>query len=102
MLISFDETTFPYRKIISKKTGKTYMEDNLGIICKSLNPNNGDKHIILVAGNTNWGTKAAIYALTHMADEIFVGYDKEDAWGVIVQGFDLDGDGKMDTVKVVE
>lgn len=102
MLISFDETTFPYRKILSKKTGKTYMEDNLGIICKSLDPKNGDKHIILVAGNTNWGTKAAIYALTHMTEEIFSTYNKEDAWGLIVQGFDLDGDGKMDDVKIVE
>ena len=102
MLISFDETAFPYRKIISKKTGKTYTEDNLGIICKSINPDNGDNHIILVAGNTNWGTKAAIYALTHMADEIFADYEKQDAWGLIVQGFDLDGDGKMDAVKVVE
>ncbi|NOR85612.1 helix-turn-helix domain-containing protein [archaeon] len=102
MLISFDETTFPYRKIISKKTDKTYTEDNLGVICKSLDPKNGDKHIILLAGNTNWGTKAAIYALTRMTDEIFANYNKQDAWGLIVQGFDLDGDGKMDSVKVIE
>ncbi len=100
--IYFDEEMFPYRTIFSRRTGKTYSEENIGIIVKAANPKNPEKSVLIVAGNTHWGTKAAIKAITTMADEVFKNYKKEDSWGVIVQGFDLDGDGRMDAVKIIE
>jgi len=100
--IRFDEEQFPYRTIFSTQTNKTYSDEDLGIVLKMVNPFNTDKFVLFAAGNTHRGTKAAVCAMTTMADELFFGYKKEDNWGRIVQGFDLDGDGRMDAVKVVE
>ena len=100
--IRFLEDKFPYRSIYSEITNKTYPDDNIGIISKIVNPNNTDKSIILIAGNTNGGTKAAIIAFTRYTDKILAKYAGEDNWGVLVRGFDMDGDGKIDSIKVIE
>jgi len=100
--IRYLEDKFPYRSIYSEVTNKTYPDDNIGIISKIVNPNNTEKSIILIAGNTNGGTKAAIIAFKRYTDKVLRKYAGEDNWGCLVRGFDMDGDGKIDTVKVLE
>ena len=100
--IRYLEDKFPYRSIFSEVTNKTYPDDNIGIISKIVNPNNTEKSIILIAGNTNGGTKAAIIAFTRYTDKVLGKYSGEDNWGCLVRGFDMDGDGKIDSVKVLE
>lgn len=100
--IRYLEDKFPYRSIYSEVTNKTYPDDNIGIISKIVNPNNTEKSIILIAGNTNGGTKAAIIAFTRHTDKVLGKYAGEDNWGCLVRGYDMDGDGKIDTVKVLE
>ncbi|MFH1432129.1 MAG: helix-turn-helix domain-containing protein [archaeon] len=100
--IRFLEDKFPYRSIYSQITNKTYSEDNIGIIAKITNPANTEKSIIVLAGNTNGGTKAAIIACTRNTDNILKKYSGEDNWSTLVRGFDMDGDGKIDTIKILE
>ncbi len=100
--VRFLEDKFPYRSVYSQKTNKTYHDDNIGIISKVVNPNNTEKSIIILAGNTNGGTKAAIIAFTRDTDKILGKYNGEDSWAALVRGFDMDGDGKIDSVKILE
>ncbi len=100
--IKFDERHFPYRQIISEKTGKTYSGENLGIIAKCANPFNKEKSAIIIAGNTYEGTRAAILALTKKSDELFSGYEREDVWATFVEGLDMDADGKVDNIRKLE
>lgn len=100
--IRFLEDKFPYRSIYSQITNKTYSEDNIGIISKISNPNNSEKSVIVLAGNTNSGTKAAVLAFTRHTDLLLKKYSGEDNWASLVRGLDMDGDGKIDTVKILE
>ena len=100
--VRFLEDKFPFRSIYSQMTNKTYSEDNTGIIAKISNPKNTEKSIILLAGNTNGGTKSAVIALTRHTEKMLERYNGEDKWATVVRGFDMDGDGKIDTVKILE
>ena len=55
----------------------------------------------MVAGVRSIGTKSAIIALTNYSDEILKNYNKSEEWALIVQGFDMNSDGKIDHVDVV-
>jgi hypothetical protein len=58
--------------------------------------------LLVIAGIRNIGTKAAVIALTRHTDDVLRGFSKNKDFGCIVQGFDLDGDGKVDSVEVLE
>lgn len=98
----FDMETFPFRKIVSESTGKSYTEDNCGIIAKIVNPHDREKSILVFAGIRAGGTKAAVLGLTRHYEAILKKYSDEDNWACVVQGLDMDGDGKIDSVKVLE
>ncbi|MBU4245492.1 MAG: helix-turn-helix domain-containing protein [Nanoarchaeota archaeon] len=100
--VRFDTENFPFRKIISEKTGKSYIEDTCGIIAKIASPFEREKSIMVIAGIRFAGTKAAVLGLTRHFEAIFEKYSGEDNWGCVVQGLDLDGDGKVDSVRVLE
>lgn len=102
MPIRFDERRFPYRQIISEKTGKTYSGGNYGILAKCPSPYSREKTAIVVAGSTYEGTRAAVLALTRDSKKILSGYDREDVWAALVEGLDMDADGKVDSVKKIE
>ncbi len=87
--------------LFSKRTGRTYNEDTIGVIVKMKNPFNKDKTIILLAGNKAVGTKACVMALCNNWKELLNNYESEEFYAVI-QGFDLDGDGKIDNIEVLE
>ncbi|MBI5347504.1 MAG: S-layer protein [Candidatus Aenigmarchaeota archaeon] len=82
--------------IYSSLTKKTYYKDEAGLIVKMPNPFAKDRHILVIAGKRSQGTKAAILALLQKFDEI----SKKQA--SVVQGSDEDGDGIVDSVRIME
>ncbi len=99
-----DRLPIKFGKDMSKQiigTKSSYSDDSVGIICKIRNPNNKENAIIILAGNSSLGTKSAVLALTKYTDKVLKDYDGGDFYRII-QGFDIDGDGKIDSVEVLE
>ena len=57
---------------------------------------------MVLAGNKAVGTKACVLALTNFWKKTLQKYKGEDPFAVVIQGFDLDGDGKVDSIEVNE
>ncbi len=86
----------------SKKTSQVYTSDVYGLIAKIVNPWDNTKRIIVLAGNKAVGTKACVLALTNFWKKTLEKYSGEDTFAVVIHGFDLDGDGKVDSIEVSE
>ena len=86
---------------LSDSQGKVFSYDRDGVVAKIPNPADPSKRIIVLAGNRHIGTKAAVIAFTQFWNVILRDYKGEDTWAVAVRGFDMDGDGKIDSVEVV-
>jgi hypothetical protein len=86
----------------SKKTGQVFTSDVTGVIAKIVNPWDETKRIVVLAGNKAVGTKACVIALTNFWKTTLQKYVGEDRFAVAIQGFDLDGDGKVDSIEVRE
>jgi DNA-binding transcriptional ArsR family regulator len=86
----------------SKKTGQVFTSDVTGVIAKIVNPWDETKRIVVLAGNKAVGTKACVIALTNFWKTTLQKYKGQDPFAVVIQGFDLDGDGKVDSVEVRE
>lgn len=80
---------------------KPYNLDNQGLIAKIKNPYNHEKNIIVIAGVRSIGTKSAVIALTNYGEEILKNYQNEEEWALVVQGFDMNADGKIDHVDII-
>jgi len=93
---------FLFGGLISEKTGNVYTSDNIGLIAKIANPWDKNKQIMVIAGNKAVGTKACVLALTKFWKETLKDYSETDAFAAVIQGFDLDGDGKVDAIEVLE
>ena len=89
------------RGITSKQENTFYSQNNAGIIFKTSNPFNKEKTILAFAGQGRRGTKAAIIALMHRSEEILADYTGG-AFRKVVEGYDLDGDGTIDSVEILE
>jgi DNA-binding transcriptional ArsR family regulator len=83
------------------KSKKLYTEDNIGLISKIENPYFPDKTIILLAGNRFNGTKAAVIGLTRYTEQILVRFSHQKNFSVIVEGFDIDADGRIDHIELI-
>lgn len=100
MPIYFDEEK---KGIYSKISKKIYFSDETGIINKFENPFNKEKKILLIAGLRNPGTKAAILAFLKHFNQIKTGnLYKPKMMSKIVEGVDLDSDGKVDDCEFLE
>jgi DNA-binding transcriptional ArsR family regulator len=88
--------------MVSKKTSRVYTADTAGLIAKIVNPWDETKRIIVVAGNKAVGTKACVLALTNFHSKTLQKYRDGEDFGAVIQGFDLDGDGKVDAIEVSE
>jgi len=89
--------------IKSTITGKEYSEDAIGIIQKIPHPNFAKKSILLIAGNRNAGTKAAIIALIkHLNEAVKPNLFDKTKQAKVVEGLDLDSDGQIDNVEIKE
>jgi len=86
----------------SKKTARVYTADAAGLIAKIVNPWDKTKRIVVLAGNKAVGTKACVLALTSFWKKTLQGYRDKDTFATVIQGFDLDGDGKVDSIEVME
>jgi DNA-binding transcriptional ArsR family regulator len=88
--------------MVSRKTSRVYTADAAGLIAKIPNPWDNTKRVIVLAGNKAVGTKACALALTNFWKKTLQEYRGEGEFGTVIQGFDLDGDGKVDSVEVLE
>jgi DNA-binding transcriptional ArsR family regulator len=88
--------------LVSQKTSRVYTTDLAGLIAKIVNPWDKTKRIVVLAGNKAVGTKACVLAMANFWKRTLQGYHGEDTFGTVIQGFDLDGDGKVDSVEVNE
>ena len=88
--------------MMSQKTSRVYTADVAGLIAKIVNPWDDTKRIIILAGNKAVGTKACVLALTNFWKKTLQKYIGEDTFAVVIHGFDLDGDGKVDSIEVSE
>ena len=79
-----------------------YTDDAVGLVVRMRNPFNHDSYVLAIAGIRFIGTKAAIMALTRFSDKLLQNFHNQNTFAKIVQGFDLDGDGKIDTIEVLE
>jgi DNA-binding transcriptional ArsR family regulator len=96
------EQGFLFGGLVSRKTSHVYTADTVGLIAKIVNPWDNTKRIIVLAGNKAVGTKACVLALANFWKKTLKGYHGEDAFAAAIQGFDLDGDGKVDSIEVLE
>jgi Ca2+-binding EF-hand superfamily protein len=72
------------------------------VVAKIANPWDSSKRIIVVAGNKAVGTKACVLALTNFWEKTLKNYNGQEPFAKVIQGFDLDGDGKVDSIEVLE
>ncbi|MDI6690922.1 MAG: helix-turn-helix domain-containing protein [Candidatus Bathyarchaeota archaeon] len=96
------EQGFLFGGLVSRKTSNVYTADAVGLIAKIVNPWDSSKWVTVLAGNKAVGTKACVLALTNFWKKTLKGYDGKDAFATVIQGFDLDGDGKVDSIEVLE
>jgi hypothetical protein len=97
--VKFDEKNF-WSGLIDP-SGNRYGLDNHGLIAKIKNPYDNGSSIVVVAGVRSAGTKSAVIALTNYSEEVLKRYGGEDEWAMVVQGFDMNSDGKIDHVDIV-
>ncbi|HDR53083.1 MAG TPA: ArsR family transcriptional regulator [archaeon] len=75
---------------------KEHTEDWVGFVAVADHPEAPERKLMMVAGRSRAGTRAAALALKKFPDRIHKnGY-------IVVQGFDEDGDGIVDSVEVIE
>jgi len=96
------EHGFLFGGLVSEKTGNVYTSDVIGVIARIVNPWDREKRIIVLAGNKAVGTKACVIALAKFWKEALKNFVDEDRFAAVIQGFDLDGDGKVDSIEVLE
>jgi len=96
------EEGYLFGGLVSRKTSRVYTADTVGLVAKITNPWDGAKQVMILAGNKAVGTKACVLALANFWRKTLKGYDGEDTFAKVIQGFDLDGDGKVDSIEVLE
>lgn len=100
MPIYFNETKKGYYSTI---TQKTYFDESTGVINKTKNPFNKKKQLLLITGLRNSGTKSAILAFLKKFDGLSKGnVFNEQIHSKVVEGEDLDSDGSVDGVQILE
>ena len=92
-----------YSGIHSTISNKDYVYENQGIIVKIANPFAPRKKILVVAGRRSKGTEAAVLALLNSLDEIAKGnLNDPKKQAKVVEGYDQNADGTMDSVRILE
>ncbi len=80
--------------------GREYGSELDCLVVKRSNPWNPDKTVVLAAGLSGAGTKAAIIGICNFADSLFQKYRGDD-FACVLRGVDKDGDGKVDSVDLL-
>ncbi len=100
--VTSTEQGFIFGGLVSQKTRNVYTQDSVGLLAKIVNPWDRSKRIIVVAGNKAVGTKACVLALTKFWKEALKNCNSDESFATVIQGFDLNGDGKVDAIEVLE
>lgn len=89
--------------IVSRLSGKEYPDDECGMICMIENPWNKKSRVLVLAGNRFPGTRAAVLAWVGKLESVLAGnkFDKS-VVAKVVKGYDMDGDGVIDTPELLE
>ncbi|MBC5793534.1 MAG: helix-turn-helix domain-containing protein [Nanohaloarchaea archaeon] len=95
--VEFSEE-FPYRGLETPEN--TYTSGSIGVVAKADNPAELENSIFLVAGVRAEGTEAAVEAFKNL-ETITEDYRSGEFYRV-VEGKDMDGDGKIDSYEVIE
>jgi DNA-binding transcriptional ArsR family regulator len=93
---------FLFGGLVSNRTSAVYTADNVGLVAKIMNPWDPSRRVIVLAGNKAVGTKACVLSLTNFWNKTLRDYDGGTTFARVIQGFDLDGDGKVDSIEVLE
>lgn len=97
--ISFDKATF---EIYSRISRRRY-SGNIGAIELLPNPFSTKKKILLVGGLNHHGTRAAILAIIKKMKQLEEGSNApRGMFARVVEGYDEDGDGTIDSVEILE
>lgn len=80
---------------------KVYSVSTIGLIEKVVNPYNPEKRIVILAGNSNQGTLSAILGATKFWKKIYKG-DSPNEMSMILQGYDDDSDGLVDSIERIK
>ncbi|MFP4423672.1 MAG: helix-turn-helix domain-containing protein [Candidatus Woesearchaeota archaeon] len=94
--------TFVREDIWRVKGKDMYAEDATGVIARIPNPYNPHKWCLILAGTRGIGTKTAVIGLTRFTEKVLSKFSGQKRFYTILQGFDLDGDSKIDAVEVLE
>lgn len=78
-----------------------YTDESIGLIAKIPHPF-FNKSIMVVAGIRYAGTRAAVLALTRYSNLLLSRYTGQKEFYSIVEGYDLDSDGKIDGIEILE
>jgi len=91
------------KDIVSRISSNVYRDDQFGSINMIENPRNRTKKILVFAGKRFPGTRAAILAFMSDPKKILRGnrFDKSKI-SRVVRGYDMDGDGVIDSAEVME
>jgi len=96
------EHGFLFGGLISEKTQNVYTGDGVGVVARIASPWNKGRRIIVLAGNKAVGTKACVLAIARFWKQTLKDFKAENDFARVIQGFDLDGDGKVDSIEVIE
>ena len=81
-------------------SGKSYSSELDCLVAKVRNPWDSSKSVVIAAGLTGAGTKAAIIGICNFGDELFKDYSSGE-YARLLRGVDKDGDGKVDSVETL-
>ncbi len=91
------------KNIVSSLSGKTYTDDEYGMVVLLQNPWDGGGRILLLAGKRFPGTRAAVIAMITKIDHVFSGNNyQRTTVARVIRGVDADGDGIIDSAELVE
>ena len=89
--------------IISKISGNMYNEEDQGLVEIAENPFNPKARLLILAGNTSIGTRAAIIGFIKYTEKVASGNSfNSELVARVVRGVDLDSDGLVDDVEFLE
>jgi len=89
--------------MISRISGKTYAEEDEGAIQMVVNPNDQNSRVLVIAGNTYLGTRAAVLAFVKYTEDIAKGNSlNNNVIARVVSGHDVNSDGLVDDVEFLE
>ncbi len=92
-----------HNMMISRITGKSYTGEDEGAIQMILNPMNQESRVLVIAGNTYLGTRAAVLAFVKYTDQIAAGNSmNRNIVASVVSGLDVNSDGLVDDVEFLE